>query len=153
MKRWLAYLAAFALLAFTADRGTDIGKLMPVEVVWLAMENGQVYLQTDTGDMGRGADVETALQDMKASALGTIFLDTADYLIVAEGSEALLSQMYDILRPSCMVCVASQMPPMDRVAAFLTTHEPGVTLRSYRVVQNPLPKLEMDEGRYQWRGA
>ena len=150
MKRWLAYTAALILLAVFPLQGTDVGKLAPVEAVWLTEQNGQIYLQTDTGDVGRGEDVRSALQNMKATAYGTIFLDTADYLIVQEGKETLLQQVYDVLRPSCMVCSAAKIPDLERAVEFLAAHEPEITLRAYRVTQNSIPKLTEQEGRYKW---
>lgn len=150
MKRWLVYILALVLLAAFPFSGTDVGKLAPVEVVWLAEQNGQIYLQTDTGDVGRGEDVRSALQNMTATAYGTIFLDTADYLIVKHGQEELLQQVYDVLRPSCMVCSAAKMPDMESVASFLAAHEPPVTLRLHRIGQNELPMLAGQEGRYEW---
>lgn len=150
MKRWPGYIAALILLAAFPLQGIDVGKLAPVEVVWLAQQNGQIYLQTDTGDVGRGEDVRSALQNMKATAYGTIFLDTADYLIVKHGQEELLQQVYDVLRPSCMVCSAAKMPDMESVASFLTAHEPPVTLRLHRIGENELPMLAEQEGRYEW---
>ena len=150
MKRWLAYTAALILLAVFPLQGTDVGKLAPVEAVWLTEQNGQIYLQTDTGDVGRGEDVRSALQNMKATAYGTIFLDTADYLIVQEGKETLLQQVYDVLRPSCMVCSAAKIPDLERAVEFLAAHEPEITLRAYRVTHNSIPKLTEQEGRYKW---
>lgn len=150
MKRWLIYFAVLALCGVSASPGTDIGRLTPIEAVWAAEENGQVFLQTDTGVMGRGDTVEGALLDMKAASHGTIFLDTADYLIIEEGQEMLLTQMYEVLRPSCMVCTAIKKPDMETVTGFLSAHEPGLTLRSYRAERVGLPVLRIEEGRYEW---
>lgn len=150
MKRWVLY--AVVLLIFSASplRGTDIGKLTPVEVVWLAEKDGQVYLECDTTDAGWGESVQAALEDMKAAALGTIFLETADYLIVEQGQEALLEQINDLLRPSCKVCVAQSKPDWRNVSMFLNAHEPQVTLQQYRVEKNALPVLREEEGRFEW---
>lgn len=150
MKRWLVYLAVLVLCVTFSNRGTDIGELAPVEVVWLTEKDGQVHMETDTGDMGKGKDVQGALHDMKAAARGTIFLETADYLIVEQGRDDLLTQVYDVLRPSCKVCVARTMPDMEQIAPFLTAHEPQATLRQYQVEKRVLPILREQEGRFEW---
>ena len=150
MKRWIFYIAAVALFAATPSRDTDIASLAPVEVVWLTEENGQVYLETDTGDMGWGTDVRSALKDMKAAAPGSVFLETADYLIIEEGREDLLVQLFDVLRPSCKVCVARSMPDLEEAVPFLSAHEPQVTLRQYQVEKKGLPLLGEQEGRFEW---
>ena len=150
MKRWVLYIAAVALLSTTSFRGTDIAKLAPVEVVWLAEEDGQVLLMTDTEDTGKGADVREALTDMKAAALGTVFLDTADYLIVETGAEKFLEQIAEVLRPSCMVCRAKQVPDLKKAAEFLSIHEPNVTLRQWQNDGRELPLLKEEKRSFVW---
>lgn len=149
MKRWLLYIIVL-LCGVSSNGGTDIGELAPVEVVWLSENAGQIYLETDTGDMGRGETIQAALTDMKAAAPGTIFLETADYLIIEQGREALLEQAYDLLRPSCKISVAWSKPDLKNVAMFLNAHEPPVTLRQYHVEKNELPVLREEEGRFEW---
>lgn len=149
MKRWALYIA-MVLLSTIPFRGTDIAKLAPVEVVWLAEEGGQVLLMTDTEDVGKGADVTEALADMKASAKGTIFLDTADYLIVETGAEKFLNQITDVLRPSCMACRAKQIPDLKEAAAFFSVHEPDITLRQWQNDQMELPLLKEEERSFVW---
>ena len=150
MKHWVQYIAVLVLIATLPFKGTDIAKLAPVEVVWLTEENSQVYLQTDTGDIGMGKTVEDALANMKATALGTIFLETADYLVVKMGREDLVVQVYNVLRPSCMVCAAEKLPDMKSAAQFLAAHEPQITLRQYRAECGNLAILAERDGRFEW---
>lgn len=155
MKRWILYIVGFAAVSIfgvSPFHGTDIAQLAPVEVVWLTESGGRVYLETDTGDMGWGENVQAALMDMKAVAPGSVFLETADYLIVQKGSEALLEQVYNVLRPSCMVCVAEKMPDMEAAAAFFAAHEPEVTLRQQQNGIMDLRELKEQNGRFEWIG-
>ena len=151
MKYWLVFfslLIAAAIFGTTSSHGTDIAKLAPVGVVWLSHSDEEVRLETDTGDMGGGENVKAALNDMKETTSGTIFLDTADYLIVEQGSEALLEQVYSLLRPSCMICVAEKMPDLESVGEYLSAHEPELTLRQYRVEKGNIPELVELDGRF-----
>ena len=150
MKTYIAVAAIVALLCVTPFQSADISKLAPVEVVWLAEEDGQILLVTDTEDMGRGADVMEALSDMKATATGTIFLDTADYLIVEVGAEKFLDQAADVLRPSCMLCRADQMPDLKETAAFFSVHKWGVTLLQWQNNRTELPLFIEKERRFAW---
>lgn len=153
MKRWILYVLVFAVVSVFGAlpfHGTDIGELAPVEIVWLTQEDGNVGVFTDTGDWGWGVDVLSALDNLKATAPGTVFLDMADYLIVQRGSEKLLEQVYHILRPSCMICVGEDMPDMEQVSGFLRAHEPEVTLRQYQNGSVELPSLTVENGRYIW---
>ena len=119
MKHWIIYMV-IVLLVSTSFRGTDIAKLAPVEVVWLSENAGEIYLETDTGDSGKGDSVQAAYNNMKASAHGTIFLDTADYLIIQNGNEHLIADTYELLRPNCRICSAPIIPDMESVAGFLS---------------------------------
>ena len=150
MKKWLIYAVALVAVLFLGNspfRGTDIAKLAPVEVVWMAQIGDMVYLETDTADVGRGIDVASALQDMKAKASGVVFLETANYLIVNQGDESLLDQMHSVLRPSCMICVSDKKPVLEDSAAFLSVHEPDVTLRQLHAASQKLPFLMQEQGR------
>lgn len=149
LKRWIIYLVVVLLLS-TSFRGTDIAKLAPVEVVWLSESEGEVYLETDTGVSGKGDSVQGAYNNMKASAPGMIFLETADYLILQNGDEHLIAKTYDLLRPTCKVCSAQRIPDMESVASFLSAHKPDLVLRQYRVQQEALPALEEKDGRFFW---
>lgn len=151
LRRWIIYLIVI-LVSSTSFRGTDIAKLAPVEVVWLSENDGEVYLETDTGDSGKGENVRAAYNNMKASAPGMIFLETADYLILQNGDEHLIAEIYDLLRPTCKVCSAQRIPDMETVASFLSAHKPDLVLRQYRVGQEALPALEEKDGRYYWLG-
>lgn len=155
MKRWLwicVIIVLAALVASTPFKGRDVAKLIPVEVIWLSESQGDVYLETDTGDSGLGTSVQDALENMKQSVAGTLFLETADYLILNQEDEYLLEQVYPLLRPTCMICTASKTPDMENIAKFLSAHEPDLTLRQYRVREGDLPVLEEKDGRYFWVG-
>jgi len=150
MRRWLLYGIAFTaalLLDLSPFRGTDVGKLLPVETVRICRENGEIRLQTDTGDTGKGTDINEALLDLKATTAGNVFLETADYLLVKPGCEEMLGELADILRPSCGVCVEVGEAELEKVAKFFAAHEPQVTLQKWRSGNAHLPMLMVKEGR------
>ena len=153
MKRWGVYLvliAAASFLNITPFSGVDIAKLAPVEVVWLEQQNGMVSLETDTGEHGVGATIQEALTDMRKSASADVFLKTANYLIVKQGSEVLISETYEHFRPNCILCAAGEKPEMKDTLPFLRAHKPELTLRQWRVLETELPILMEKEGRYEW---
>lgn len=150
MKRWLFYAAiivAAALLSGKGTPGADVGKLQPVQVVRVSGGADWVKIETDTGDMGTGSNLEQAFEDMKETSSAEIFLDTAEYLLVSQGRKDLLSEMMTHLRPSCTVCIVDGEPDMEKVGAFLHQHEPQTTLMHYRAGKRELPTLEIREGR------
>ena len=83
MKKWL-YMLSLALAAFLLPgKGTDVGTLIPVELVRLTAGDGTFVAAADTGDFGIGPTLEDAMADLAASAPGKVFLETADYLLLA----------------------------------------------------------------------
>ena len=85
--RIVLYAAILSLLFFAPVKGLEIDKLEPVQTVAVRMDNGAVVLETDTGNRGIGETVTLALEDMKAHTPGVIYLDTAEYLLIAECAE------------------------------------------------------------------
>lgn len=150
MKRWLCYLCALAAvvgLGSNGSAGKDIGKLQPVQVVYMTCKNGRVLLQTDTGDWGQGDALVDALQNMKASSSREVFLETADYLLLSPECESLLPAVTDLLRPSCALCLIDGQPDMGQVGAYLQLHSPHTTLVQYRAGDRQLQTLVTQEGR------
>ena len=109
MKRWIWALAALALL-WSPKSGVDVGKLRPVQVVCLAHEGAQVEIRTDVGAWGAGMDISAALEALHEGAEGVVVLDTAEYLLVDREDPALILEIGERLRPSCMVCIGDADP-------------------------------------------
>lgn len=150
MRHWYIYIVLYAIVGIfglSPFRGSDIATLSPVEAVWLEAEQGSVRLETDGGDVGVGNSVQAALENMKQTAPSTVFLDTADYLIVKKGSEGLIEQLREILRPSCSLCAAEKMPDLKQAAAFLAVHEPSLKIKNSFAGVGELPLLQEQKGR------
>ena len=148
MKRWIAYFGVLAAaLALEPSSGTDIAKLQPVQAVYLYIEDGALIIQTDTGDVGRGRNLDGAFADLKQTTAGTVFLDTADYLIVTETTAELIPGLYDDLRPACIICIGETKIDLEMAVGYLTAHEPKSTLKDHRAGQTELPRLRTEEGR------
>ena len=150
MKKWLYLLSGLLVvmvLGNSSSAGKDVGKLRPVQVVCVNMVDGQVQIWTDTGDIGVGIDLHRAVEDMKASAVAEVFLETADHLLISEQCVSLLSEAAIYLRPSCSVCLMDGEPEMEQVGQFLTLHIPKITLMEYRAGEHSLQTLKTTDGR------
>ena len=148
MRRWIVYTLVLAMALFLSPaEKTDVGDLLPVELLHIYYSNeGTVCVETDTGDFGTGETLDRALSDLKATASGNIFLDTADYLVIAREAIPLLPRLWEILRPATQVCLGTGADP--ETARFLSAHKPGVTLNAIRAGMEALPVLTQAEGRY-----
>lgn len=149
MKKWIhcaLILAVIPILSFGGLGGEDVGKLRPVQVVEIRNRNNGVLLRTDTQDLGVGADVIQALQDMKETSPARVFLDTADYLLIEPGAEIWLSQLQAYLRPSCCLCYIAGDVDLSEAGQYLQLHEPKLTLTHYEAGRRNLPELISKEG-------
>lgn len=147
MKRWIVYALALTLVLFLVPvPKTDVGELLPVELLCVYYKEGTLCVKTDTGDMGTGETLGEALSDLKATAAGNIFLDTVDYLIITKKAIPLLPQLWQILRPATQLCLGEEAD--TGAAAFLAAHSPGVTLNDVRAGMRTLPVLTRTEERY-----
>ena len=148
MKQWPVMAAAAVLiLVLSPFRGTDIGKLRPAQWVYLSRQEDTVWLETDTGDRGGGTDVLSALENLRRSAPGELFLETADFALVSREALRDLPQLRNVLRSGVEVCLAEGEPD-ENTAAYLQTHKPGLTLRGYFSGEGELPVLTAEEGRW-----
>ena len=153
MKQWPVMAAAAVLiLALSPFRGTDIGKLRPAQWVYLSRREDTVSLETDTGDRGEGADVLSALEDLRQNAPGELFLGTADYAMISGEALRDLPQLRNVLRSGVEVCLTEEEPD-ETTAAYLRAHNPGLTLRGFFSGEGELPALVKQEGRWMLVGG
>lgn len=96
----LLYIVILGAMFLAPVQRLDIAKLEPVEAVAVYMDGEEVVLQTDTETIGKGRTAPEALVDLKQNALGVIYLDTADYLLIGENAEKAAMELCKYLRPA-----------------------------------------------------
>lgn len=145
MKRYLLWIAA-AVIAIScfSEKGTDVGKLVPVQLLQVYRENGMLVLETDTGDVGRGYTVEKALNDLKDKASGTIFLDTADYLLVTDETAIRINALASVMRPGTEVCMVKEPVDGEQAAKYLEAHTPEASILRIRTGGVKIPILRQE---------
>lgn len=144
MKRILIYIIVTALALLVPEYGTDVGKLIPVELVFLYNDGEQIVIETDTEHIGKGVTVEEAVQNLSDTTPGVLFLDTADYLMVTEEAQTHLPELDLYLKGRVKVCLTEQGTDVKQAAQYLAIHQPGDTLKDAQITQ----KLIEREGRY-----
>ena len=122
MKRIL-YAAILAIALLIPEQGTDIGELRPVGLIQIYKEGTQIWIVTDTGDSGWGESVDAALQNLKETTPGTIYLDTADYLLVSKTAIEESKTLGQYLNASTKVCLAERDVEPVEAAEYLKVHE------------------------------
>ena len=150
MKRWLVCAALIFLVAasgYMPFSGSDVGTLQPVELISLSVSEDLITVKTDTGDMGQGSDIDSAFSDLKRTAAGKVFLETADYLLIDQKGLLYLPRLTAILRPACKVCVTNDDVDLKKAAEYLRIQADNFTLQNYRAGERSIPYLAVHEER------
>ena len=109
MKRLWAFFAALAVCTVFAglDEGEvhDAAALVPVQALVIDAKDGTVFVTADTGDNGRGGNLDAALSDLQSGCAGALFTQTAEHVIVTSRAWYLAPQ----------VCVSRQLRPAAKL--------------------------------------
>ena len=122
MKRTIIYIGILALILAAPVKAINVGDLHPVQVVSVYKDSGWTVIKTDTEDSGIGGTALQALQNMKDTSEGIIYLDTAEYLLLTKDTEDAVIELTAELKPSVRLCMTKQVDDLQRAAAFLRTH-------------------------------
>ena len=91
-------------------------------------------IETDSGDSGTGADLEAAYADLRNNADREIFLDTAEFLILAP-DVPITEAFYELLRPTTQVVFSNEKPNLETISDYLTIHPPETPLAHLRATK------------------
>lgn len=119
MIRPIIYAVLVGLVFIAPVNRVDVGSLQPVQVISIYNNDTQVKIETDTGDFGQGESLQQALTDLRETASGVIYFDTAEYLLVQTGLEYAINEMQGILKHSVRVCNMSGNVDLKDVALYL----------------------------------
>ncbi len=149
MKKWI-WLGALLLLLLP-QRGTDVGELLPAEILLIEKDAGRYVITTDTGHSARGDSLETAMDALRDTAPGVIFLDTADYVLLTGETLDCLDVLPNFVRPGTKVYAAEGAADPEELGAFLRAQGPDAPL--YRALNEAkmVPKLNL-EGDWHFEG-
>ena len=128
-------------------QGTDVGKLVPVELVYVHTEGELIKIATDQGETGAGATVADAIDNLKETTAGIVFLDTADYVLIDEAAKEELVVLKSHLKPTARVCVLNEDLDLKQVSEFLRVHKPRLKLGDSDQDSN-LETLSSENGRF-----
>jgi hypothetical protein len=132
MRKTVLYTLLFALSIAMRPQSLDIGTLRPVQLVSMYREDEWIVIETDTDDQGRGGNVQEAIQNLKDTTPGTIYLDTADFLVVRPDTQNMISEISQYLKQNVKICSSiGGIAPID-AAKYLSAHPPRTNMREWR---------------------
>ena len=136
MRKWPIYGLLLIAALLVPTRTTELGKLKPVETVAIYQEGDQLVIETDTGDVGRGSSVNMAIENLRETTAGTIYLDTANYLIVMEGGTLFIKYLSPYLKDSIRICMGDKNIDLEEAGTYLSVHRPSLKLKDYQSGSN-----------------
>ncbi|MBR2420803.1 MAG: hypothetical protein IKB09_00445 [Oscillospiraceae bacterium] len=122
MKRTILYIGILALVLAAPVKPMEIEKLRPVQIVSVYKKNDWTVVETDTEDIGIGTSVEQAVQNMKDTSGGVIYLDTAEYLLLTKETEETAERLRAELKPSVGICLMTGVEDLQKAVLFLQSH-------------------------------
>lgn len=128
MKEKLAYLIVILAMLLVPVQAFDLEELRPAGTVSVWQMEGWTRIRTDTGDAGEGEDLEEAYQNMKEKAMGEVFLDTAEYLILI-GEHDDKETLTRYLGRNIRVCEATCEVDLKKAEQYLASHKPTMRLK------------------------
>lgn len=146
MRKGLIYGALLAAALAVPTDAVELGKIKPVETVSIRMLEGNVIVETDTEDSGIGATIEDALQDLRETTAGAIYLDTAEYLIVDQECLDQLPALSRVVKPNVRICERRGDVDVKEAGVFLREHSPKMRLKNWKQGEK-LQVLEGENGR------
>ncbi len=147
MKKVILLVAVIVIVTITGllpFAGTDIAKLHPIEVLAVSRAGGILRLQTDSGMLGSGENIEEALQNLRLSSAGNIFLDTANYLLIAPDCTEEIVTLWNYIRPACQVYYFKGDGKYKEIGNYLESHPSRATVLGYIQGEADIPLLIME---------
>lgn len=123
MKKIVCYIAILALTCALPVERADVGKLRPIQTVSVSRKGDLVTLRTDTGDMGTGSTAIQALANLKATTPGIVYLDTAQFLLIAHDAKDYAEELRDVLHDNVKLCIADETIDPKAVTQYLAVHD------------------------------
>ena len=119
---WLLAAASAVCLCMLPRTGTDAAKLLPAQVLVIGAGDGAITVEADNGAAGSGPTLAAALADMAECAEGTLFLDTAEHIVLLQSAGALL--------PAAAKLYLARLPELHAAESveFLQAHPGTLTL-------------------------
>ena len=146
--RWIVYIAALALTLLAPVKRTDVGMLQPVEVICLQRRGEELLITTDTQDRGAGKTLAKAVENLKETTAGIVYMDTAEYLLIYPGCDLEAQRLKEYLKSNVRICRISQEMDLAEAALFLDVHKPTGHLGDWEIGEKP-DELRIENGRFQ----
>lgn len=147
MKRIVLYtIILLGLLMAPADP-VSIDHLLPARVMGIYREGTLFVLATDVGTKGLGETPAQALENMRETANGLLYLDTVEYLLIGEESVEAIEVLKKELKGTVRLCEIPKPVDLETAAIYLQTHGGLPALDQWKI-GDKLPILGVFDNRF-----
>ena len=129
--RTVVYVLILALLFLAPVDRLDVAQLEPVQTIAVSRVEGNVVIQTDLDNKGIGKTTELALQELERTTPGVIYLDTAEFLLIGEGTSGAVETLRDQLKENVKVCGAKGHLDLSLIGEYLAVHGEFPALKTW----------------------
>lgn len=130
--RKVLYAALLIPLLFVPLNRVNVADLLPIEAVAVYRDGDQVVLETDTEHKGAGENAEKALMALKENTPAVVYLDTAEYLLVAPDAAEEAENLRPHLKATVKVCVCEAAGQVKETAKYLEIHRDLPSLKTWK---------------------
>lgn len=130
--RKVLYVALLIPLFFVPLNRVNVADLLPIEAVAVYRNGDQVVLETDTEHKGMGENAEKALIALKENTPAVVYLDTAEYLLVAPDAAEEVETLRPHLKATVKVCVCEAAGKVKDAAKYLEIHRDLPILKTWK---------------------
>lgn len=132
MRKGMIYALILTAALLIPSKNVELAKIKPVETVSIRYQDGFVIIETDTEDVGIGKTLEEAIEDLKTTTAGTIYMDTACFLLVGQDAEDMVSELKSYLKGNVRLCKIEEEVDIKQAGEYLRVHTPEVRLKDWQ---------------------
>ena len=151
----LGALGAMDLLPFHAR---DVADLLPVKTVFITRSGEEYAVDVGAGVQAVGKTLSEALQQLRETSPGEVFLPTAEQLVLAEPDRDAVEAVAEEsgFRPAAGICkTLLPIPDQEALSRYLETHPSDYTILDLRAdllagKQPSIPELRAENGGFRF---
>ena len=142
--RVLLYIVILIGLLFVPLIRTNLADLLPIEAVAMYLDESELVLETDSGNIGRGNNAAEAIADLKDNIAAVVYLDTVTCLIVSPEAVGYVDELRQWLEANVDVFVGDAAGKVKDAAEYIAVHDRMPDWDKYQRVNKNFENIKND---------
>lgn len=132
--RSVLYFIILTPIAFLRLNSIEIANLKPIEALWVSVDNNNIVISTDTGDIGCAISVDEALIKLKDNSESVVYFDTARFLFVDESATKYLPEISPYVKTTIRLCQWDGQGDIRGAIRYADSRKIGIKLNRWNDV-------------------